>query len=383
MESNDRHQRQLEPAHFGSQPGLPSNTAQYAGVSASDRYRPPSLVSQSPTAATAGSRGSGNTSSYGYGYGDNSSFVGSSMHQNGMQYQSSYSESSQRNQPQQYQYGNSMMFNSQQQQQQQQPAPPQQAYESVQQYQPQENVALGVLSSQLEVPRQFFVPGEGAPTSAPAAAAMTQQQPVPSQYASMSHTYPQPAGRAPLASAYGSGMSDPTHASSHGAFGQQQDYSSVQGSAENWQDSAYEQYQTALRETFQSTRDGRLAEAAETLLRISGWLLQNAENLGLVRDDATMHAERLKLWDEFNKCWLAVLQRQKEMTLALNNTGQAPQPPESMIEHSFMERMGRDLVRFCDNLEKHGLVDYQMGIWEEEITSCKATSAGSLHALFW
>lgn len=32
-----------------------------------------------------------------------------------------------------------------------------------------------------------------------------------------------------------------------------------------------------------------------------------------------------------------------------------------------MERMGRELVRLCDSMERHGLVDYQMGVWEEEI----------------
>ena len=94
--------------------------------------------------------------------------------------------------------------------------------------------------------------------------------------------------------------------------------------------------------------------------------------IGLVRDDATTHEERLKLWDEYNKSWLTVLQKQKEMTVHLLNTGQTPQSPESMIEHSFMDRMGRDLVRLCDNMEKHGLVDYQMGVWEEQITTCKA-----------
>ncbi|KAL9072369.1 MAG: hypothetical protein Q9157_005127 [Trypethelium eluteriae] len=379
MESNDRHQRQIESVSYGSQRGIPPNTAQYTNVSAADRFRPSSLVSQSPGAAGAGARGSGSAPSYAYGYGDNNSFVGSSLQQSGMQYQPSYGESSQRPQQQQpqYQYGSNLMFNQQQQQSQQAQAPPQQSYEAVQQYQPQENVALGVLSSQLEVPRQYFVPGEGGPTSAPAAPAMTQQQAIPSQYSSLSHTYPQPTGggRASLTSAYGPGMNDPTHASSQGAaYGhQQQEFSSVQGgggaaaAAENWQDSAYENYQQALRETFQFTHDGRLAEAAETLLRISSWLLQNAESL--VRDDATMHAERLKLWDEFNKCWLAVLQRQKEMIQNLLRTGQSPRPPESMIDHNYMERMGRDLVRLCDNLEKHGLVDYEMGVWEEEITS--------------
>lgn len=85
--------------------------------------------------------------------------------------------------------------------------------------------------------------------------------------------------------------------------------------------------------------------------------------LGLVRDDEAMHAERLKLWEEFNTCWLTVLQRQKDML----DAGQRPPPPQSIIEYDTLEVMGKNLVQLCDNMEKHGLVDYQMGVWEEEI----------------
>ena len=91
--------------------------------------------------------------------------------------------------------------------------------------------------------------------------------------------------------------------------------------------------------------------------------------LGLVRDEQELHGERLKLWNDFNLCWLAVLQRQKDNTQEMLGTGQSPQPPQSILQEDFLERMGRELVRLCDNMERHGLVDYQMGVWEEEIIS--------------
>jgi hypothetical protein len=84
-----------------------------------------------------------------------------------------------------------------------------------------------------------------------------------------------------------------------------------------------------------------------------------------------MHAERLKLWNEFNMCWLAVLQRQKEFTMEMLDTGQRRHPPQTLMEFDQMEAMGKELVRLCDNMEKHGLVDYQMGVWEEEIMTGK------------
>lgn len=35
-----------------------------------------------------------------------------------------------------------------------------------------------------------------------------------------------------------------------------------------------------------------------------------------------------------------------------------------------LERLSSELVRLCDSIEKHGLVDYQMGVAEEEIMEC-------------
>jgi hypothetical protein len=88
-----------------------------------------------------------------------------------------------------------------------------------------------------------------------------------------------------------------------------------------------------------------------------------------VRDDQALHGERLKLWDDFNTCWLTTLQKQKEMSEEVVSTGQEPRPPENILEYDFLETLGRELIRLCDIMEKHGLVDYQMGIWEEEIIS--------------
>jgi hypothetical protein len=86
-----------------------------------------------------------------------------------------------------------------------------------------------------------------------------------------------------------------------------------------------------------------------------------------VRDDETHYAQRLKLWEEFNVCWLATLQKQKSLTQDMIATGQRPQPPQTLMDYDTLEKMGTQLVKNCDNMEKHGLVDYQMGVWEEEI----------------
>ena len=84
-----------------------------------------------------------------------------------------------------------------------------------------------------------------------------------------------------------------------------------------------------------------------------------------------MHTERLRLWEEFNFCWLAALQRQKDLLIEMQKTGQSLGNSQTLMEVDFLKNMGNELVRLCDIMEKHGLVDYQMGVWEESILDCR------------
>jgi hypothetical protein len=49
------------------------------------------------------------------------------------------------------------------------------------------------------------------------------------------------------------------------------------------------------------------------------------------------------------------------------NTGHRAPPPQSLIDETTLDRMGDYIVQNCDLIEKHGLVDYEMGVWEEQI----------------
>jgi hypothetical protein len=92
--------------------------------------------------------------------------------------------------------------------------------------------------------------------------------------------------------------------------------------------------------------------------------------LGLTRDDENQHDERIRLWDEFNRAWLVTLQRQFDLTQGIIQNMQ-PREPQSIMSLRDLERLSSELVRLCDSVEKHGLVDYQMGVAEEEIMDCK------------
>lgn len=82
-----------------------------------------------------------------------------------------------------------------------------------------------------------------------------------------------------------------------------------------------------------------------------------------------MHDDRIRLWDEFNRCWLVVLQKQRDMMQGMSTTGLSDQ--QSLLSQQQLDSLSRELVRLDDSVEKHGLVDYQMGVAEEEIMDCK------------
>lgn len=94
-------------------------------------------------------------------------------------------------------------------------------------------------------------------------------------------------------------------------------------------------------------------------------------SLGLTSDDQNLHDERIKLWNDFNHAWLAMFQRQKEMM----ESGQQLQRGQSLVPQDGLQKMGKDLVRLCDSIERHGLVDYQYGVWEEQIIASRLRSS--------
>ncbi|KAL4877709.1 hypothetical protein BJY04DRAFT_125745 [Aspergillus karnatakaensis] len=81
------------------------------------------------------------------------------------------------------------------------------------------------------------------------------------------------------------------------------------------------------------------------------------------------HPARLRLWNDFNVSWLALCQKQKDMTQELLQTERQHPPRACILSIEEMDTLGKALIRLCDQMEPHGLVDYEMGIWEDEILS--------------
>ncbi|KAL5114249.1 hypothetical protein ACEQ8H_007858 [Pleosporales sp. CAS-2024a] len=354
----------MENGRYASQQGtrLPPQ-ASYPVASAPDRYRQAPLTAAAGAASSAAGGSRASAAGYGYAYADGSPF-GSSMQPAAVQYGGhDYGAGPQQSPPrapQQYSpylYGVGVGGAPG-------PATASPQYEAVEQYQQNRDSAMHVLGTGFGVAQPPYY--ESGPTSAPAAALASQT--VPSQYPSLAYTAPQSSvGRETLAPAFTTaGMTDPSsHAPAQPPYGQPA-YADPPAAASEF-DVFYTRYQTELKRTFEHVRDARLSEAAQQLYMLSDWVLHYAETLGLVRDDENHYSQRLVLWDEFNTCWLATLQKQKALTQDMATTGHRPHPPTTLIDYDFLEKMGTQLVKHCDNMEKHGLVDYQMGVWEEEI----------------
>ncbi|KAL3480672.1 hypothetical protein BJX99DRAFT_254340 [Aspergillus californicus] len=346
-----------EQAHYATQSGMSRRSTPRSSSSTGDRFRQgefqptrgdPSQVAGRPRMPAY----------MDYGYTD-SAFQGGALQGDEMQpYPSTLRDQQQRHQQSFPSYESEMVYSLGQQ------GPTQPPYEVVPQYSSRPSAALDSLSAvsgQFAVP-QYFTPNE------PSGAGI--QSPYLGPGLSLSaYNQPGPIGRSSATHPFPATMADMTPV---GAAGQQQVLSQPQPQAlmsePPTSGEAYRQFQRHLRGTIDHTRAGRLVEASRSLLDISEWLVTSARELGILRDDQMPHPDRLKLWHDLNICWLALCQKQKDMTQELLQTGRQSSRT-SLLSIDAMETLGKELIRLCDQMEQHGLVDYQMGIWEEEILS--------------
>lgn len=92
-------------------------------------------------------------------------------------------------------------------------------------------------------------------------------------------------------------------------------------------------------------------------------------------DDVTKRTGRLRLWHNFNNTWLAVLTKQKdvsdEILKAMVSGTSTAAPQIVLISTQTLQRLGDELIPLCNGVDEWGLVDYEMGVWEEQIIDSK------------
>ncbi|KAI9797513.1 MAG: hypothetical protein M1833_005424 [Piccolia ochrophora] len=235
-----------------------------------------------------------------------------------------------------------------------QQVPQGQSYQAVRQYQQRGDASMAEIHSAADVPQMYMA---GEPTN-PLTAEGPSRHPL-SHSPSALYSQQAPADRTSFAHSFFTGMSDSLHG---GAPQGREGPESVPNL-----DAAFNNYTSTVVRTFERSRNGQLVEVGQSLLEMSEWLLSHTDELGLTGDEPDLHSDRLELWRNFNYCWLTALQKQKGMTRAMLTSGHPPRPPQCLIPERFLRTMGTELVRLCDKIERHGLVDYEMGVWEEEI----------------
>ncbi|KAF2485732.1 hypothetical protein BDY17DRAFT_322551 [Neohortaea acidophila] len=125
----------------------------------------------------------------------------------------------------------------------------------------------------------------------------------------------------------------------------------------------FEAYHHQIRTIFTLAHHGSLRDIGGNLLVASHYLLDNVEALGLTRDEQELNNDRLRLWGEFNYSWLVTLQKQLDLSIQDHPLLES----QSIMSVQALERLSSELVRLCDGIERFGLVDYQMGVEEEDI----------------
>ncbi|KAL2828255.1 hypothetical protein BDW59DRAFT_159843 [Aspergillus cavernicola] len=357
MDGDFRRMKQHDQqAHYATQPGMSRRSAPRSSSGTADRFRQTGF--QPTRGDPSQAPGRPRMPAYmDYGYTD-STFQGGALQGDELQpYPSTLRDQQQRQQPFPS-YEPEMVYNLGQQ------GPTQTPYEVVPPYSSRQSAPLGSLS----VSGQFAVSQYFAPNEPSGAGADLQSPYLPPGLSLSAYNQPGPIGRSSATQPFPATMADMTPV---GAAGQQPALSQSQPrtmSEPPTEAEAYRQFQRHLRGTIDHTRAGRLVEASQSLINISEWLVASARELGILRDDQMPHSDRLKLWNDFNICWLALCQKQKDMTQDLLQTGRQSSRI-SLLGTDAMDKMGKDLIRYCDQMEQHGLVDYQMGIWEEEILS--------------
>ncbi|KAI1823365.1 hypothetical protein F4861DRAFT_540119 [Xylaria intraflava] len=315
------------------------------GVAGPDRYRP------APLNAPPNPRGMGGTTSYNGYYGESATGFSQPMTQSTMAYPPEYGQENRQTHGYSA-YNTPMLYNVPQ------PSAQSSVYDASQQFPPRQAAGMHMMPADVATP--YF---SSEPTNAAAAAGLQPQtassstppvyQQSPPDQRMLHQSYPH--AMAPLGNM--------AQADAPEQVMEEQDAASSAAYNNGELNDAYARYQNALRDVFTNIRNGMLRTASHSLLEVSQWLLANVSELGLVEDNESLLQDRLKLWHDFNHAWLSLCQKQKDMhesDIPLHRT-------QNLISKEELKHMGDELVRLCDRIERYGLVDYEYGVWEENI----------------
>ncbi|KAK9380117.1 uncharacterized protein V2V93DRAFT_371689 [Kockiozyma suomiensis] len=106
-----------------------------------------------------------------------------------------------------------------------------------------------------------------------------------------------------------------------------------------------------------------IQSALPRLVFLSRYLAEHAEDLGLVDDTTLTHESRLRFWALFNHTWLALLSR--ALSSAADVSAQI-----TLLSPTQLDECAAEIVDLSDALQRYGLVDYEIGVWEDRLIEC-------------
>ncbi|KAK9469613.1 hypothetical protein V1512DRAFT_256661 [Lipomyces arxii] len=98
-------------------------------------------------------------------------------------------------------------------------------------------------------------------------------------------------------------------------------------------------------------------EIVPRLYTLTNYCRTHLFDLGLADDLVLGYDQRLQFWRVLNRSWISVISRNWQDT----SRGLA------RLTENQLEEMGDFIIDFADGLQSYGLVDYEIGIWEERI----------------
>ncbi|KAF9327838.1 hypothetical protein BG006_008916 [Podila minutissima] len=125
--------------------------------------------------------------------------------------------------------------------------------------------------------------------------------------------------------------------------------------------------QEELQTVLEYVDHGMILKSFDTLSRLTDIIVTNCEQLGLVSDNAASTSttkstasqeidQKAGFWTGLNNCWLFAFSHYA------NARSQDQQLKEPHLHH-----LHNSVKTWADALEKYGLVNYEMGLWEQDI----------------
>ncbi|KAF2749430.1 hypothetical protein M011DRAFT_307740 [Sporormia fimetaria CBS 119925] len=233
-------------------------------------------------------------------------------------------------------------------------------------YQQNRPSGMSMWASGPGVAQQYYTMSGSEPAPVATASGLVSQN-VSNDFHPLAYTAQPPAGRDALLSSYTTRDMNEARESSQ-QTGYSQEAETAEQAAARKQE-VMNQYQQLLLQTNGLHVNGRLQDAADNLIRLLEYVTTNAEALNLTRDDPVDPTKQkefmLEFWRNHNNCWLATLQKQK--TAMEESNMSTSQHLQSFISVATLERMGESVIRAAEVLSAFGLVDYEIGLWEEHI----------------